>query len=48
MEDRNMSFKAGNEKNLISNMCMSSPVEPNTTLKIHKRWKTTSLEDDLK
>ena len=34
----------GNQQNLLSNNCRSTPVEHETILKM---WKTTSMEDNL-
>ena len=33
------------KENLVYNICWSTPIEPKP--KIQKRWKTTSLEEDL-
>ena len=38
---------AGNGQNLLSNIGRSTLVESNSILKILKKWKTTSMEDDL-
>ena len=37
----------GNQLNLISNNCRSTPVEHETILFFLKMWKTTSIEDNL-
>ena len=38
---------AGNEQNLLFNIGRSTLVEYKSILKILKKWKTTSMEDDL-
>ena len=44
---RESSDLAGNQQNMLCNICRSSTVEPKTICKILQIWKTTSMEDDL-
>jgi hypothetical protein len=44
---RNSSEIDGNQQNLLSNSCRSTLVKQKPVWKYLKRWKTTSMEDDL-
>ena len=44
---RTSSEIAGNERNLLSSICRSTLVELKFGFEKLKRWKTTSMEDDL-